>query len=134
MISFTIPGVPIPQPRPSVTRTGRVFYKANGCREWRQAIALTASRLFPVPDDGPWKIQAVYIFERPPSHYTKSGKLTRAAKAIQIPPRPDVDNLNKALNDALEGVIYNNDSQIGWQEAGKVYGDKARTEVTIRRF
>lgn len=44
----------------------------------------------------------------------------------------DLDNLLKAISDALNGVAYNDDSQIIDATIRKFYGEQARAEITIR--
>lgn len=44
----------------------------------------------------------------------------------------DVDNLFKAISDSLNGVAYNDDSQIVDAQIRKFYGKQARAEITIR--
>ena len=44
----------------------------------------------------------------------------------------DVDNLFKAITDALNGVAYDDDSQIVDAQIRKFYGKQARAEITIR--
>ena len=44
----------------------------------------------------------------------------------------DLDNLYKAITDALNGVAYNDDSQIIDATIRKFYGEEARAEITIR--
>ena len=45
----------------------------------------------------------------------------------------DIDNLVKAVADALNGVAYDDDSQIVEATVRKFYLDEAKAEVTIRR-
>lgn len=44
----------------------------------------------------------------------------------------DIDNLFKAVADALNGVAYDDDSQIVEATVRKLYLDEAKAEVTIR--
>ena len=44
----------------------------------------------------------------------------------------DLDNLYKAITDALNGVAYDDDSQIIDATIRKFYGEEARAEITIR--
>jgi Holliday junction resolvase RusA-like endonuclease len=45
---------------------------------------------------------------------------------------PDLDKLVRCIDDALEGVVYKNDSQITSMRAGKTYGEQPRVEIEIR--
>lgn len=44
----------------------------------------------------------------------------------------DLDNLLKAISDALNGVAYDDDSQIIDATIRKFYGEQAKAEITIR--
>jgi Holliday junction resolvase RusA-like endonuclease len=49
--------------------------------------------------------------------------------------KPDIDNLIKNLNDAMESIVYVNDSQICvYGEVQKIFGDTPRIEVTIKEI
>jgi Holliday junction resolvase RusA-like endonuclease len=69
-------------------------------------------------------IDAVYA--RPKSHITKKG-VKPTAPAL---PRPDVDNVAKAVLDAI-GPILGDDSQVRRLVVEKSYGTEARTTVRI---
>jgi Holliday junction resolvase RusA-like endonuclease len=66
------------------------------------------------------------VFERPKSHMRKAGVKPDAPKL----PRPDVDNLAKAVLDALQDVM-GDDSLVGRLVVEKSYGTEARTTVRI---
>ena len=48
-------------------------------------------------------------------------------------PRPDVDNLAKAILDSLQGVM-GDDTMVARLEVEKRYGEPARTVVSIRQL
>jgi Holliday junction resolvase RusA-like endonuclease len=66
------------------------------------------------------------VFERPKSHTNKSGVKHDAPRL----PRPDVDNIAKAVLDALQDVM-GDDSLVGRLVVEKSYGTEARTTVRI---
>lgn len=45
--------------------------------------------------------------------------------------KPDIDNIVKAILDALNGIAYKDDTQVVQIVAEKVYSQNARVEVTI---
>jgi Holliday junction resolvase RusA-like endonuclease len=134
MAEFVVFGPPIPQPRPTVARNGHRYYPANGIATYRRAIQTVAKPLFPVPIDRPCRLTVVYVFERPPSHYTKGGVLTAAAKRRPYPTNCDSDNLAKGLKDSLNGVAYVDDRLVVSETHDRIYGDKARTEIRLVRL
>jgi len=66
------------------------------------------------------------VFERPKSHMRTAGVKADAPKL----PRPDVDNIAKAVLDALQDVI-GDDSLVGRLVVEKSYGTEARTTVRV---
>ena len=47
---------------------------------------------------------------------------------------PDGDNICKAICDGLNGIAYNDDRQVAKLEIEKLYGEKAYTEVEIKKL
>ena len=66
------------------------------------------------------------VFARPKSHLTKSG-VKASAPAL---PRPDVDNLGKAVLDALQEVM-GDDTNVSRLLVEKSWGTEGRTTVRI---
>lgn len=66
------------------------------------------------------------VFARPKSHMTRKG-VKSSAPAM---PRPDVDNIAKAVLDAI-GPILGDDTQVSRLVVEKTYGTEARTTVRI---
>jgi Holliday junction resolvase RusA-like endonuclease len=51
------------------------------------------------------------------------------------PTNRDLDNMRKSVNDALQGIVYKNDSQI-WADAGEKFHDKdnPRIEMEVNEY
>lgn len=130
MISFTVAGDPVPQPRPRVSTRGgvaRAYVPAkHPVHAYRQAVALAAKLAGLKPITDPIQVCVVSVFERPKSHTTGRGVLKSRAPRV---PRPDVDNLAKAVLDAL-GDFFN-DTLVESLQVSKSYGDVAHTKVVI---
>ena len=70
----------------------------------------------------PLKLEATFYRARP----------RRLAESVVMPvSRPDTDNLLKLLTDAMQGLIYPDDSQITSVETKKRYGEPPRIEVRL---
>jgi Holliday junction resolvase RusA-like endonuclease len=93
---------------------------------YRQAIAEAAGEAGLVAQDEPLNVVIDFVFERPKSHMRKSGVKADAPRL----PRPDVDNLAKAVLDALQDVI-GDDTNVARLVVEKSYGQEARTTVRI---
>lgn len=59
-----------------------------------------------------------------------------AARVGSIYPtsKPDLDNLKKAVLDAMNGVVYKDDSQVVSDAGEKRYGDEPRVDVFIQEL
>jgi Holliday junction resolvase RusA-like endonuclease len=95
---------------------------------YRQAIAEAADEAGLVAQDEPLNVVIDFVFERPKSHMTKGGVVVKAT-APKLP-RPDVDNLAKAVLDALQDVM-GDDTNVARLVVEKSYGQEARTTVRI---
>jgi len=129
-ITFSVPGEPVPQPRPRVSTRGgfaRAYVPAkHPVHAYRQSLAV-AARDAGLSDTGePLNVVIDAVFERPKSHMNKSGVKADAPRL----PRPDVDNLAKAVLDALQDVM-GDDTNVARLVVEKSYGQEARTTVRI---
>lgn len=74
-----------------------------------------------------------FYFPRPKDHYGKgknAGKLKDSSPGFIIK-APDALKLSRGVEDALQGVVYKNDSQIVQEHLFKSFGEPARVEVKI---
>ena len=74
-----------------------------------------------------------FIFPIPKSFSKKKTQAIKDGEIIYKTTKPDLmDNLSKGLFDALEGLLYKNDSQIcECQSSSKFYGEIPRIELEI---
>lgn len=129
-ITFEVGGKPVPQPRQRTTKSGHTYYPDNGIFAYRAAIAAAALAAGATPTKrAPLTLVVDWVFVRPKSHYLASGELN-PRKALPTPP-VDSSNLLKGLEDALNGIAWADDQQIGKHVLEKVYGTEARTTVRI---
>lgn len=130
-LTFTVPGEPIPQPRPRVSTQGgfaRAYVPAkHPVHAYRDAIAAAARVAGAGVHGEPVSVVIDFVWERPKSHMRKSG-VKPDAPAL---PRPDLDNTTKAVLDSLNGVAWEDDSQVQRLVVEKSYGPEARTTVRI---
>ncbi len=130
MITFTVPGEPVPQPRQRFTVVAGFPkpYKdeKHPVHAFRQAVALSATIAGLKKRSEPMNVCIVAVFRRPASHVTAKGIVKATAPRV---PRPDVDNLAKAVLDAL-GDFFD-DTLVESLQVSKSYGDVAHTKVVI---
>lgn len=131
-ISFSVDGDPVPQPRARITVRGKHGHaytpRDHKIHAYRAAIAAAAVKAGATPTDAaPVTLIVDLVFARPKSHFVKSGLKANAPKL----PRADCSNCLKGIEDALNGVAWVDDTQVGRVVVEKSYGNQGRTTVRI---
>jgi Holliday junction resolvase RusA-like endonuclease len=120
-------------------RTGKVIITddAKGSRPWKQEIAGAAEALVAemghTPWDEPLSLTVIFYLKRPASHY-RSGKnsdLLKPSAPLYPMTKPDTTKLLRAVEDALNGIVWRDDSRVVLQIAKKEYGAVERCEITV---
>jgi Holliday junction resolvase RusA-like endonuclease len=93
---------------------------------YRQSIAAAARGAGLGETGEPLNVVIDAVFGRPKSHMNKAGVKATAPRL----PRPDVDNIGKAVLDALQDVI-GDDTMVSRLVVEKSYGTQGRTTVRI---
>jgi Holliday junction resolvase RusA-like endonuclease len=106
-----IPGEPIAQPRVKVSTRGgfaRAYVDAkHPIHAYKQAIRLAYVNAGGEVLEGPVSVRIVCWFDRPKSHSKK-----RRQDPEPKTTKPDLDNVGKAILDALNEIAYNDDGQV----------------------
>jgi len=130
-ITFSVPGNPVPQPRVRVSTRGgfaRAYVPSkHPVHDYRTQLATAARDAGLTATGNPLDVVIDAVFERPKSHMLKKGLKSTAP----VLPRPDVDNVAKAVLDALQDVM-GDDSMVARLVVEKSYGPEARTTVRIQ--
>ncbi len=148
LVEFTVVGAQKPQGSKiaqPVYRNGKAVMK-NGrpvlivrddnrdLQEWRRHIAREAAKHFPdTLAAGPIRLEITFRRERPLSHFG-TGKNAGVVKgnAPEYPTlRPDTLKLARAIEDALTGVVWYDDSQVVDHVLSKRYGPRFETTVKV---
>lgn len=124
VITFRVPCVPVGQPRPRARAfNGRaqmyeqrqIVNKNTGERKAHPIVAFKAttrhiasSIYHGAPLTGPLRIDVQFVFPRTSSQVWKK----RAMPRLRHIKKPDRDNCEKALLDALTGIIFADDCQV----------------------
>lgn len=130
-MKFTIHAVPKPKGRPRVTRSGHAF-TPKATREYEQLIVseweVQHGKVTPI--ENPIAVRVMFYMPIPKATSNKARE--RMAVGLEVPAKkPDIDNLLKAVLDALNGKAYHDDNQIVEISAKKLYSTEPRTEVFI---
>lgn len=115
-IVFVVPAVPIAQPRQRhrIINSGGTSFASNytpskhPVQDFKASCRMAAAAAYKGPPlDCPIRMDLVFVFDRPATVPKKlgTGRLPHTGK-------PDRDNVMKSLQDALEGLLFRNDSLI----------------------
>lgn len=106
-------GCPYPWRTPQRAR-GQGTYKHPRLEAWQGSIALQARAAFDGPPlECPVRLTMTLFLERPKSHYLSSGRLRKGAPHHATSKKAgDLTNHEKAVEDALTGILWVDDSQV----------------------
>ena len=103
-------------------------------RDWKNAVSSEAAKLqLRELLDGPLAVRFVFYAPRPKGHFGtgRSIGILKATAPAYPTGRPDALKLSRAVEDALTGVVWRDDSQIVDECIAKRYGEPARVEITV---
>ena len=125
-IQFTIPGKPFAWRR--ARSNGKVRFTDKAMEDHAETVGTIAKPLFPVPLEGPLRLEIRACFKVP-----ESWSKARKNAAIWRPhtQKPDCDNLAKQIGDALNHIAWADDSQIAESTTRKIWGDRDHTIVVV---
>ena len=134
-LEFTIIGEPKPQGRPRKSFMGGIFSPTTEHKE-RVVSAAHKLKLEGNYFDCAVEVEIAYYFKRPKSHYgtgRNADKLKASAPDYHTK-RPDLDNLNKAILDAIgDANLWKDDSLVCELVSSKHYIENDQfTVITIQ--
>jgi len=134
MIEFIIPGEPIPQSRPRAGKNRRgktIMYDAKPSKDYKKYVALIAGQ-YALKNllEGALDVH-IKIYRLIPKSTTKKDRALFLAGIKRPIVKADTSNYIKGIEDALNGIIYKDDSQIVDLQASKFYSDNPRVEIQI---
>lgn len=126
MINIFAAGTPRPKGSKRMVRTtgGRTLMLEESKREpaWRDTVSAAAVTAMAHRDrlvDAPLFVWMAFGFQRPKSHYTKKG-LRPGAPRFHTG-KPDGSKLARSVEDALNGIVWDDDSRIALLIVAKIY-------------
>lgn len=133
-ITFVVYGEPVAQGRGrSTIVNGKVIvYDPAKSREFKRLVKYIAQRYRPENLITSAITLTVRAYLSIPKSFSKKKKEMALSGELRPVKKPDLKNIIAGIEDALEKVIYENDSQIvEYGASGKWYGDPPRVEVEI---
>ena len=136
VVTFTVDGDPVPKGRPRFARRGHfvqtytdaktISYETHVAMKARQAIGSSE------PLKGALSV-FLYLRYAVPSSYSKQRK-EACLKGLEFPKRIDLDNVYKSITDAMNGIVYVDDSQIVEAHIKKVYAEVAGANIMVQEL
>lgn len=126
LLDCIVYGVPVPQGRPRAFKmpNGAVrVYDPENSRDWKRTVLAQVLVFKPErPSAAALALSCAFTFPRPKS---------LPKRIVNHVRRPDCSNLVKAIEDALNGVVYLDDSQIVKLEVTKTYGETPGVAILV---
>ncbi len=135
-MKFTINIEPMASPRPKFSNRGGFVkaYMPKDYMNWKKQFLLAWSiyRSEKLAQGKPLSVK-IGFFIKPPDSIAKVKKNAAALEAETMPvvKKPDIDNLQKSVLDALNGYAWHDDNQISDIYAKKRYSLRPRVEIEI---
>ncbi|NTV60600.1 MAG: RusA family crossover junction endodeoxyribonuclease [Chlorobiaceae bacterium] len=127
-ISFFVAGKPLALKRHQTVRvkSGRSIEYDPSAGDKADFLAMVRRSAPETPFTGPLEVKMTYFFPRPKSHYGtgKNGTILKISAPHFHTSKPDLDNLEKFILDALNEVFWKDDAQVCRVAKQKVYTDQ----------
>lgn len=133
-ITFTVPGEPRGKGRPRFNKATGHTYTDSETRAYEEKIAAyyrKAHGAFCWPETAFISVE-VTAYLPIPKGATKAQRAGMEEKRILPSRKPDVDNIEKAVLDALNGFAYKDDARVCRTSCAKFYGAEPRVEITMK--
>lgn len=134
MIHFTIPGQAVGKGRPRVGKRGgfTALYTPEKTVSYEGLVRLAAHRAM---EGAPMLLEAVAvrldIYVQIPASWSQKKQRLALDGRVYPTTKPDIDNVEKAIFDALNGTAWKDDVQVVDVKKRKRYSDTPRVVVTI---
>lgn len=136
-VKIIVPGHPVPQGRPRFAKRGNFVtaYDPKNSKDYKRKIQDEIQPLFYRPERfEPFTktcALTLYVFREIPKSFSKKRRMMAEEGLIRPTTKPDTDNYLKGVLDALNTVIFKDDSQVVDIIAQKFYSCEPRIEVIV---
>lgn len=136
-VGFLVPGKPVGKGRPRAAKQGKhiTLYTPEKTVSYESTVALAASQAMAGKPliDGPVSVIMQMVAPVPGSWSNR--KKDHALDGIIMPiTKPDMDNVVKAIFDAVNGVVWHDDTQVVDLQVRKRYGATPCVNVIVSQL
>jgi len=134
VVTFTVDGDPVPKGRPRFARRGQFVQTYTDAKtiDYETQIAMRARHAIgsTKPLEGALSV-FLYLRYTVPASYSKKRK-EACLRGVEYPKRIDIDNVYKSVTDAMNGIVYVDDSQIVEAHIKKVYAEESGANIMVQ--
>jgi Holliday junction resolvase RusA-like endonuclease len=130
-INFVIPGIPFGKQRPRFTRGG-IAYTPAKTANYENLVKVMAAEAMKGRSllTCPVRLIIKAYFEVPKS-FSRKNRIGAFSGWIKPTKKPDLSNIAKGIEDAMNKVVYQDDAQIVGLFCTKQYGETPSVDVSI---
>lgn len=130
--TFIVPGKPVGKARARYSPVNRRWYTPPSTADYEKEIATLAKAARPSCFDKckPCEL-LITIRRKPPTRWKKSEKEDAIKKNMPVVSKPDIDNVIKIVMDALNGIAWEDDTQVYLVRANRFYDEKDEVGITV---
>ena len=134
-VVFKVEGTPIGKGRPKFARRGNFVtaYTPTKTRDYEDLIREAAKQAMGTAEPLKTPVAAyIYITVPIPQSYSKK-RFKACLEGLERPcKKPDIDNILKAYLDAMNEIVYDDDTQVVSLHSTKCYGTIGMVEVLVK--
>lgn len=133
MIMVTIPGKPVAKGRPRFTKTGRLYTPKTTAIAENWAKVKVQEQVGSPLLEGALAVDVLVLLPIPKS-WSKAKRAAALSGDTRPTSKPDADNIAKLYLDALNGIMWLDDSQIAELNITKVYAPSPEVRLFVRNI
>jgi len=134
VVTFTVDGDPVPKGRPRFARRGQFVQTYTDAKtiDYETQVAMRARHALGATNPLETALTVfLYLRYAVPASYSKKRK-EACLLGLEYPKRIDIDNVYKSITDAMNGIVYLDDSQIVEAHIKKVYAEQSGANIMVQ--
>lgn len=133
-IEFEVPGQPVAKGRPKFARRGKFVttYTPEKTRTYEELVSWCAKGVMMGNDPMQGAIYLYLVIGlQIPKSWSNKKRIQAELGEIPAIKKPDADNVLKAVKDAMNGIVYADDSQITMMTIIKKYSPEPKVKILV---
>lgn len=134
VIAFTVPGTPVGKGRPKFARRGNFVtaYTPEKTASYENLVKMAAHTAMNGRKQAAVALRCTIGVEViPPASWSQKKRMAAICGDLRPTTKPDLDNVAKAILDAMNGIVFEDDKQVVELVVTKRYAETARAVVEV---